>query len=237
MPTRFRPAAAGLIAISLSLVASRAPARAQSEINKPFQNPDVAAYVKRFEAESREVYARRDAIVGALRLRPEMAIADVGAGTGLFTRLIAEKVGPRGRVYAVDISPAFLEHIAETCRERGLAQVQTVRGTQAETKLLPASVDLAFLCDAYHHLEQHEAVLASIHRALRPGGRLVVVEFDRSAPGATDFTRSHVRADKAQFLSEVSAAGFEPIPAPGAPRMKENFFAEFRRVERLRSTP
>jgi ubiquinone/menaquinone biosynthesis C-methylase UbiE len=203
-----------------------------SEINKPFQNPDVAEYIKRFESESREIYVQRTAIAEAVGVKPGMAVADVGAGTGLFTRLFADMVGPEGKVYAVDISKPFLEHVAREARKRGHAHVQTIHGTQESTNLPPGSVDLVFLCDVYHHLEQHERILASIHRALRPGGRLVVIEFDRREGVSSDFIMKHVRAGKAQFLAEITAAGFEPLPTQGAPRFKENFFAQFRRAER-----
>ena len=202
-----------------------------SEINKPFQNPDVAQYINRFESESREVYVQRTAIVEAVGLKPGTAVADIGAGTGLFTRFFADIVGPEGKVYAVDIAKPFLEHIAREARRRGHAHVQTIQGTQETTNLPPGSVDVAFLCDVYHHLEQHERILASIHRALRPGGRLVVIEFDRREGVSSDFIMKHVRAGKAQFLGEIATAGFAPLETPDPPRFKENFFATFRRVE------
>jgi ubiquinone/menaquinone biosynthesis C-methylase UbiE len=219
------------------VLATAATAGAQerpSEINKPFQNPDVAEYIKRFESESREVYVRRMAIVEAVGLTPGMAVADVGAGTGLFARLFADIVGPEGKVYAVDIAKPFLDHIAREARKRGHAQIQIIQGTQETTNLPPGSVDVAFFCDVYHHLEQHERMLASIHRSLRPGGRLIVIEFDRREGVSSDFIMKHVRAGKAQFLAEIAAAGFEPLETPDAPRFKENFFAEFRRIERPR---
>lgn len=222
-------------AAATSRVAAQAQAQATdhpSEINKPFQNPDVSEYVKRFESESREVYTRREEIVKALALTPGMAVADIGAGTGLFTQLIAARVGAGGRVFAVDISPAFLRHIADQAKERGQAQIQTVRGTQETTNLAPDSIDVAFLCDTYHHIENHERVLASIRRALRPGGRLVVIDFDRREGVSSDFILKHVRADKSRFVAEIVAAGFEPIETPGAPRLAENFFAGFRRSGR-----
>jgi ubiquinone/menaquinone biosynthesis C-methylase UbiE len=224
-----------MLVTPIVVLATAANTRAQdrpSEINKPFQNPDVAQYINRFESESREVYVQRTAIVEAVGLKPGMAVADIGAGTGLFTRLFADIVGPEGTVYAVDIAKPFLEHIAREAQKRGHAHVQTIQGTQETTSLLPGSVDVAFLCDVYHHLEQHERVLSSIHRALRPGGRLVVVEFDRREGVSSDFTLKHVRAGKAQFLAEIAAAGFELLETPNAPKFKENFYAEFRRIER-----
>jgi predicted methyltransferase len=216
--------------------AQEAPA-APAEINKPFEKPDVKAYIQRFETESREVYSKREAIVRALGLKPGMAVADVGAGTGLFTRLFAERVGPEGKVYAVDIAPAFLEHIAAESKRLGQAQVVTVRGTQDSTGLPPRSVDVAFLCDVYHHLEKPSKTLASIRRALRPGGRLVVIDFDRREGVSTEFVLKHVRAGKDAFRAEVVAAGFEPIEAADAPKLNENFFLVFRKKPEAPATP
>src|SRR5262245_17397316 len=86
-------------------------------INKSFENPDVKDFIGKFEVESREVYTHRKEIVAACKLKPGMAVADVGAGTGLFTRLFAKEVGEKGKVYAVDIAPRFVEHIEKTCKE------------------------------------------------------------------------------------------------------------------------
>jgi ubiquinone/menaquinone biosynthesis C-methylase UbiE len=197
------------------------------KINDAFKKPDVKAYVERFETESRENYAHRHEIVAALGLRPGMSVADVGAGTGLFTRLVAEKVGPSGKVYAVDISKSFLDHIAADAKKRGQVQVVTVHCGQDSTNLPAESVDLVFLSDVYHHLEKPEKTLASIHKALRPGGRLVVIEFDRVEGHSSDFVLKHVRAGKDVFRKEIEGAGFALIPTPDPPKLKENFFLRF----------
>lgn len=207
-----------------------APPAVNPEINAQFADPDVREFIQRFESESREIYARREAIVGALGLKPGMAVADVGAGTGLFTRLMADKVGPAGTVYAVEISAPFLKHIAEQTRAQHQPQVKTVRGAQNRTKLPPGSVDLVFICDVYHHVEQPDPWLATIHSALRPGGRLVLIEFDRARAAASSFVKKHVRDDREVFLDEIAAAGFETIATPGAPALKENFFQAFRKA-------
>ena len=197
------------------------------KINEPFRKPDVKEYVKKFEAESRENYAHRHEIVAALRLEPGMAVADIGAGTGLFTRLFAEQVGPTGKVYAVDIAQPFLDHIAGDAKSRKQKQVITVLGSQDSTNLPAQSVDLVFLSDVYHHLEKPEQTLASIRRALRPRGRLVVVEFDRVVGRSSDFVLSHVRASQAVFRKEIEDAGFFVVPTPDPPKLKENFFLVF----------
>jgi ubiquinone/menaquinone biosynthesis C-methylase UbiE len=199
-------------------------------INEPFKNPDVKEYIKRFESDNREVFARRDQIVAALGLAPGMAVADVGAGTGLFTRLIADKVGKTGRVYAVDIAASFLTHIAADAQEHGQTQVVTVQASQFSTNLPGESVDLVFLCDVYHHLEDPQQALASIRRALRPGGGLVVIDFDRIEGRSADFVLKHVRADQAAFRKEIEAAGFSITPAKTSPVLKENFFLRFEKT-------
>jgi ubiquinone/menaquinone biosynthesis C-methylase UbiE len=203
------------------------PAKADPKINAPFQKPDVKAYIKRFESADRETYARRHAIVAALGLVPGMSVADVGAGTGLFTRLLAEQVGPTGKVFAVDIAPRFLAHITAESRKRGQTQVRTVLGDQDTTNLASDSVDLVFMCDVYHHLEKPARTLASIHAALRAGGKLVVVEFDRVEGRSTSFVLQHVRANQDVFRKEIESAGFRQIPSPQAPKLKENFLCCF----------
>ena len=201
------------------------------KINDSFKKPDVDQFVKKFESEDRENYAHRHEIVAALNLVPGMAVADIGAGTGLFTRLFAEKVGSTGKVYAVDIAPRFLEHIAADAKKHNQNQVVTILGSQDSTNLPVNSVDLVFLSDVYHHLEQPEKTLASIHSALRPGGRLVVIEFDRVEGKSSAFILKHVRASQTVFRKEIESAGFIARPTPNAPRLKENFFLSFEKSQ------
>jgi ubiquinone/menaquinone biosynthesis C-methylase UbiE len=229
-------AASVVLAASVGRTQSQTTASKQAEkprtdpkINDPFKKPNVKEYIKKFETESRENYAQRHEIVAALGLEPGMAAADIGAGTGLFVRLIAEKVGPTGKVYAVDIAQPFLDHIATDAKKRGHTHVLTVLGSQDSTNLPAESVDLVFLSDVYHHLERPEKVLSSIHRALRAGGRLVVVEFDRVEGRSSEFVLKHVRASQAVFRKEIEGAGFVVIPTTNAPKLKENFFLRFKK--------
>jgi predicted methyltransferase len=200
------------------------------KINDAFKKPDVKAYIKKFESDEREPYARRHEIVAALELKPGMVVADIGAGTGLFTRLMADKVQTSGKVYAVDIAPQFLAHIAADARKNKRPQVVTVRGSQQSTNLPAGTVDVAFMSDVYHHLEHPESVLASLREAIKPGGRLVVVEFGRVEGKSAAFVLKHVRAGRNVFIKEIESAGFKRIPTPKAPALKENFFAAFERI-------
>src|SRR5881394_1004521 len=139
---------------------------ASPEINEQYRDPDYSRWQRNLETEGREVYEKRLAIVDAVAPRPGQAIADVGAGTGLFTRLFAARVGPQGRVYAVDIAKAFVEGNLQRARAARLQNVVGIVSTQADTRLAESSVDIVFVCDAYHHFEDPPAMLASIRRAL-----------------------------------------------------------------------
>ena len=167
--------------------------------------------------------------MAACKLRPGMTVANVGAGTGLFTRLFAAEVGPKGRVYAVDIARKFIEHIEKTSQEAGLQNVTGVVCTPTSTELPPNSVDLVFICDAYHHFEYPQKTMASVHRALRPGGRLVLINFRRIEGKTPDWLLKHVRAGQEVFTKEVEAAGFKVMDQAGF--LKDNYFVRFEWVE------
>jgi ubiquinone/menaquinone biosynthesis C-methylase UbiE len=200
-------------------------------INDPFKDPDVKGFQGKFEGESREVFAKRAEIVAACKLKPGMVVADVGAGTGLFTRLLAKEVGPDGQVYAVDIAPKFLEHVQETSRQAGLRNVTPVLCNQDSVDLPPDSVDLAFVCDTYHHFEFPERTLASLHRAVKPGGRLVVIDFVRIPGKSSDWVLNHVRAGQEVVEKEIAAAGFEKAGEVKG-LLKENYLVTFTRPAR-----
>ena len=98
-------------------------------INRYFVDPDWQQWVNTFERPGREVYDQRHAIVAASKVRPGMDVADIGAGTGLFTRLFSPAVEPHGTVYAIDISSTFIDNILRTCHEQGLSNVQGIVNT------------------------------------------------------------------------------------------------------------
>ena len=169
------------ICLSLALATASAeeapqkerPAVLPARMNQRFVDPDlkVQPFVKRFENDARDVYVKRQEITRAVGLRPGDAVADIGAGSGLFTQLFAEQVGPKGTVYAVDIGPAFLKYIAEQAKKHGHEHiVKTVLNSQDSTELPSASIDVAFICDTYHHFEHPKEMLASIRPRCGPGG-------------------------------------------------------------------
>jgi len=204
-----------------------ADAGADPAINRPYQDPEYSQWVEAFERPGREVFDRRQEIVAASGVRSGMAVADVGAGTGLFTRLFARAVGATGKVYAVDISKNFVDNVVRTAREQGLGNVEGIVNAQDNAGLPASSVDLLFVCDTYHHFEQPGAMLASFHRAIRPGGTLVVIDFEREAGRSSGWVMSHVRAGKEKVIREIEAAGFRL--QEDRELMRENFFLRFER--------
>jgi SAM-dependent methyltransferase len=230
MGTSFVVLAAALGWAQATTQSPESQSKTDPKINDAFKKPDVRAYVKKFESDEREAYVRRHEIVAALGLTPGMAVADIGAGTGLFTRLVAEKAGAKGKVYAVEISPEFLAHISADAKKRGTKQIVTLQGNQETSNLPKGSIDLAFLSDVYHHLERPQRYLGSLREALKPDGRLVVVEFDRVEGRSSAFVLKHVRAGRDVFIAEIESAGFKRVTATKPPALKENFLAAFEKV-------
>lgn len=178
-------------------------------INESFENPDVDSYINRFEGESREIFRYRKEIVDALGLEPGMDVADVGAGTGFFSIMMSDRVDPGGTVYAVDIAENFIEHIRELADEKGIDNIEAIRCTPRSTELPEASVDLIYICDTYHHFEYPFDTLASIHRALRPGGQLIIVDFERIKGVSEEWVLNHVRCGKGTVADEIRDSGFD----------------------------
>ncbi len=198
-------------------------------INQNFLDPqlDVQQWLDRFETESREVFHARHDVVAACGLEPGNFVADVGAGTGLYTQLFAQQVGSEGWVFAVDIAPRFLEYINERTEDAGLENVTSVLGRFDSVTLPPNSVDFVFICDTYHHFEFPAETMRSIHRALRTGGRMAVIDFERIPGKSRAWVIDHVRAGKSDVIDEITRAGFTLSRTANVPALKENYFLIF----------
>ena len=147
------------------------------------------------------------------------------AGAATFDRA----VGREGRVYAVEISPKFLEHLRERAKSEKLTSVEVVKGLEDSVELPAASVDLAFVCDTYHHFEYPKSTLASLFAAIRPGGSLVVLDFERVPGQSSDWVIEHVRAGKEVTREEIESAGFQFEREIQVDGLKENYVLRFRR--------
>lgn len=222
-----------LLLVLAPLFASAAWAQEKSirpGINKEYEkNPNAKKYAESSESEGREAFKFRKEIVAACCLKPGMNVADVGAGSGYFTRLFAAEVAPAGTVYATDIADNFLKHIGETCKEDGIKNVKTVLAKTDTSGLAPDSVNVIFICNVYHHFEFPQKTLASLRAALKSGGRLIVVDYRREKGKTPDWLMKHVRAGQEVVTHEIEAAGFKLKREEKF--LKDNYMIEFVRTK------
>lgn len=178
-------------------------------INDNFQNPDVERYVNMFEGESRTIFKTRNEIVETMGIEEGMDVADIGAGTGFFSRMMSYQVGKKGTVFAVDIAENFVAHIDNMADEEGIKNIRAKVCTERSVELKKNSIDLAFICDVYHHFEYPYDSMASIHKALRPGGRVMIVDFERVVGVSSEWTLGHIRCGKGTVTDEMADSGFD----------------------------
>lgn len=222
------PAEANPEAPTSSPVAA-APERLPRQINERYaEKTNPKHWAKQFEREGREAYDRRHEILHALALHAGQSVADVGAGTGMITMELARAVGEQGKVYAVDVQAYFLDHIAQKAREQKLGNIEVVKARQDSVQLPPASVDLVLMCDAYHHVEQPAAYLESLLAAIKPGGRLAVIDYRAVEGQSKAWVLEHVRASPQQFRAEIEGGGFRFL-REHEDLLLDNFFFEFER--------
>jgi SAM-dependent methyltransferase len=144
--------------------------------------------------------------LNVLQIPKGASVADIGAGSGYMTERLAARVGPAGRVYANDLQPQMLYLLSRRLEERRITNVTLVQGTVDDPKLAAASVDLALMVDVYHELSQPQAILRRLREALKPGGRLVLVEYRKEDP-AIPIKFEH-KMTVAEATLEVEAEGF-----------------------------
>jgi len=162
-----------------------------------------AAWLDRSE---REIEERPSLAVKLLRIEPGQTVADIGAGSGYYTELLSKAVSPKGKVYATELQPEMLRLLEQRIRRKRLANVETILSTETDPRLPASSIDLALLVDVYHEFAQPQAMLQGIRRALKPGGRLVLIEFRKEDP--TVPIREEHKMSVAEARLEVEHEGF-----------------------------
>jgi ubiquinone/menaquinone biosynthesis C-methylase UbiE len=181
------------------------------EANREYSTPEGRARI----AERLEDSHRRDRLdlprlIAALEIEPGMTVADVGTGTGVILPHLSRAAGASGRVLAQDVHQDFLDRAEARAKSEKLKNVSFLLGTDRNPGLPEGRVDLVLVLDAYHHFDYPAEMLRNIGRALRPGGRVAIVDFYRfrRGPDGADM-RDHVRADKDEVLSEVKSYGYD----------------------------
>jgi ubiquinone/menaquinone biosynthesis C-methylase UbiE len=169
----------------------------------PVMGYQGAPWLERSEREEEEA---PDVALNALKIPRGAAVADIGAGSGYITMKLSERVGPAGRVYANDIQPQMLQMLGQRLTATHVNNVTLVQGTLDDPRLDPASVDLELMVDVYHELSQPQAMLRHLRASLKPGGRLVLLEYRKEDP--TIPIKPEHKMSVAEAKMEVEAEGF-----------------------------
>jgi ubiquinone/menaquinone biosynthesis C-methylase UbiE len=168
---------------------------------------DAEAWAKQFDDPSRDAWQKPEAVIDFIAPAADAVVADLGAGTGYFAVRFAKRV-PQGRVLANDIEPDMVRYLGERAAKDGLTNLVAVLGT-ADAPGLTESVDVAFMCDVYHHIEDRAAYFTKVVDRLQPGGRVVIVDFKKDAPADIPGPPPAMRVSQDDVVEELSAVGLK----------------------------
>ncbi|MCL4821245.1 MAG: methyltransferase domain-containing protein [Vicinamibacteria bacterium] len=167
--------------------------------------PDLESYIAQLEEQGRAGWQKPDQVVSALGLKPGQTACDVGAGPGYFSLRLARAVGKAGRVFAVDVEPVILDALRDRVGQTGLTNVTPVLALPHDPLIPPGSCDLILIVNTYHHFPDGPAYLRRLIAALKPGGRIANIDFQkrRTAIGPPP----EQRLAREDFLKEAAAGG------------------------------
>ena len=192
-----------LFVFGAALQAQDSPSTQHQEIHAP--HPDAKTYIAMLDDPQRESYQKPDQVVAALNVSEGETVADVGAGSGYFTFRLANAVGKKGRVFAIDINPEMIIHLNRLIRDKRIMNVTTILSVP-EDPLVPALVDRVFICDTWHHVDKQTSFLALIKKSLKPGGQVIMIDFQkRSLPVGPPVEMKIARED---LIHQMEAAGY-----------------------------
>lgn len=205
-------APAGVPATTQASVYTYGP-RTRDGIGKYYIGREIAHYMSHLgapwlERPEREAEENTAALVEAIELRPSDVVADIGAGTGYYSFRLAKKV-PEGKVLAVDIQQEMLDLLSAEAKKRAAGNVKPILGTTSDPKLPAGGVDVVLMVDAYHEFDHPREMMEAIVRALKPGGRVVLVEFRAEDP-AVRIKPLH-KMSEAQAVKEMTAARLKHV--------------------------
>jgi predicted methyltransferase len=154
--------------------------------------PRLATKSSEAKSQKRDSWQRPDQVLDALGIRAGNRVADVGAGEGYFTFHLAARVGDQGKVYAEDVAERGLETIRDRAKREPLPQIETILGTETDPRLPTGTLDVILVVNAYHEMEKNDAMLSAMVRALKPGGRLGVIDREaESGKPRSDYFKGH----------------------------------------------
>lgn len=182
---------------------------------------DPVEYIKTLESERRVSQLQVPHVIESLKLAPGQRIADVGSGSGLFTRPFAKAVGNAGVVYAIDIDPELLKHVEKTGKDIGLTNIRTIQATESDPRI-PESVDLIAIIDTLHHIDNRPTYLANLKRYLRPQGRIAIIDFSETWPTGHE-SMKYTLGDLEEWMKKAGYTRVEKLDF-----LDNNFFVIYR---------
>jgi len=200
-------------AIVFLTMAGALVAQVAQQANSTYQTESGRKNVAQsLNASTREATQKPGELIKSMGLDPGMTVADVGTGVGFMLPFLSRRVGPAGRVLAEDIFDDFLTGAKQTAEEQKLSNITFIKGTETDPNLPEGQVDMELVLDAYHHFDYPEKMLAALYKALKPDGKLVIVEYykrESAMPGGRALT--HIRLDMPDVIKEVEANHFHLI--------------------------
>jgi ubiquinone/menaquinone biosynthesis C-methylase UbiE len=202
-----------LVAFSALALAVPSPAQVATGANARYQTPEGRqAVAAGLQAPEREERQKPRELVQAMGLQRGMTVADVGTGIGYMLPFLSRAVGPLGQVIAEDIFDDYLSAARVLATSQGLSNVTFVKGTDKDPSLPEGQVDEVLVLDAYHHFDYPELMLASIHKALKPNGKLVIVEYYKTPAAMPNGDAvNHIRLNKPDVIKEIEANHFRLV--------------------------
>lgn len=168
-------------------------------------------WIERLEREERVAGLKIDEVVSRLKLRPGDTVADIGAGTGVFSRPLARAVSPIGTLFAVEIDQELLDIIGERAAKENIKNIRTVLGKFEDPKLPSHEVDLAFFHDVLHHIEKRQEYLKTMASYLKPDGRIVVIDMIKGHPGAGHRNQPEMQISPDEVTQWMAGAGLQLV--------------------------
>ena len=195
----------------LLLCASGLFGQVATQANENYKTPEGrASLAKMLSAPDRDERQKPRELVEAMSIQPGMVVADIGTGTGYMLPFLSEAAGPQGHVLGEDIFPDFLADARNTAKQHKLANVEFIQGSETDPGLPENGVDVVLGLDTYHHWNYPEKMLAALHRELRAGGRLIIVDYYKrpdAMPGG--HAMQHIRLDAPDVIKEIESNHFK----------------------------
>jgi 2-polyprenyl-3-methyl-5-hydroxy-6-metoxy-1,4-benzoquinol methylase len=171
---------------------------------------ETKEWIQNLDRPQRIVGLKIDKVLPLLKLKRGDNIADIGAGAGAFSLPLAKAVAPSGKVYAVDIDPGLLDYIVQKAKKENVENIQTVKGDFSDPKLPTHDVDLGFINDVLHHIENRQAYLKALATYIKPTGRIAVIDNNRDDPKTPHRNSPEMLLSKDEVMNWMAAAGFYP---------------------------